>query len=161
MCRFPARNKPVPLPAAAGRLFPKKQEKKMGNYVQNHLIKDEVVVYETTYHWTIFLTLASIFTLFIYALIKRSSDEFALTNKRLVIKTGFIARNPLEFNLDKVESMEVIQGFWGRLLGFGTIVVHGTGATKSGFDRIDNPLEFRRRFQEQYDQYRNFRGQQG
>lgn len=133
----------------------------MGNYVQNHLIKDEVVIYETTYHWTIFLTLASIFTLFIYALIKRSSDEFVITNKRLVIKTGFVARDPIEFNLDKVESIQVQQNLWGRMFGFGTITVHGTGETSRSFHRVDDPLEFRRRFQEQYDQYRTFRGQQG
>jgi uncharacterized membrane protein YdbT with pleckstrin-like domain len=131
----------------------------MGSYVNDHLIKDEQVVYETQYHWTIFFSLASIFTLTIAAWIKQASDEFVITNKRLVIKTGFISRKTIELNLNKVESIQVEQSVWGRMLGHGSIVIHGTGETTERFERIDNPLEFRRKFQEQYDQYTQSRGQ--
>ncbi len=130
----------------------------MGNYVNNHLIKDEHVVFETTYHWTIFLTWASLFTLTIAAWIKRSSDEFVITNKRLVVKTGFISRDTIELNLNKVESIQVEQSVWGRMLGFGTISIHGTGETSQVFKRIADPLGFRRKYQEQYDQYTQTRG---
>ena len=131
----------------------------MGSYVNDHLIKNEQVVYETQYHWTLFLTLPSILTLTIAAWIKQSSDEFVITNKRLVIKTGFISRKTVELNLNKVESIQVEQSVWGRMFGFGTIIVHGTGETTEVFTRIDDPLEFRRKFQEQYDQYTQSRGQ--
>ncbi|MCY7351130.1 MAG: PH domain-containing protein [Cytophagaceae bacterium] len=130
----------------------------MGSYVNEHLIKDEQVVYETTYHWIIFLELASIFTLFIRPLILKSSDEFVVTNKRIIIKTGFISRDTIELNLNKVESIEVEQSVFGRMLGFGTLKVNGTGVTGQAFHKIDNPLEFRRRLQEQYDQYTQNRG---
>ncbi|PQA53002.1 PH domain-containing protein [Siphonobacter curvatus] len=130
----------------------------MGSYVNNHLIKDEQVVFETTYHWTIFFTWASLFTLTIAAWIKRSSDEFVITNKRLVIKTGFISRETIELNLNKVESIQVDQSIWGRMLGFGTVSIHGTGETRQVFTRISDPLEFRRKYQEQYDQYTHARG---
>jgi uncharacterized membrane protein YdbT with pleckstrin-like domain len=131
----------------------------MGSYVNDHLIKDEQVVYETQYHWTLFLTLPSILTLTIAAWLKQASDEFVITNKRLVIKTGFISRKTVELNLNKVESIQVEQSVWGRMFGFGTIIVQGTGETTEAFSRIDDPLEFRRKFQEQYDQYTQSRGQ--
>lgn len=131
----------------------------MGSYVNDHLIKDEQVIYETQYHWTLFLTLPSILTLTIAAWIKQSSDEFVITNKRLVIKTGFISRKTVELNLNKVESIQVEQNVWGRMFGYGTILLHGTGETSETFSRIDDPLEFRRKFQEQYDQYTQSRGQ--
>lgn len=130
----------------------------MGSYVNDHLIKDETVVYETSYHWIIFFELASILTLFVRPLIKRASDEFVVTNKRVIIKTGFISRDTIELNLNKVESIEVEQSVFGRMLGFGTLKVHGTGVTGQGFHKISDPLEFRRRLQEQYDQYTQNRG---
>ena len=130
----------------------------MGSYVNNHLIKDEQVVYETSYHWIIFFEIASILTLFIRPLILKSSDEFVVTNKRIVIKTGFISRDTIEMNLNKVESIEVEQSVFGRMLGFGTIKVHGTGVSGQAFHKIADPLEFRRRLQEQYDQYTQSRG---
>jgi uncharacterized membrane protein YdbT with pleckstrin-like domain len=130
----------------------------MGSYVNNHLIKDEQVVYETSYHWIIFFELTSILTLFIRPLILRGSDEFVVTNKRVIIKTGFISRDTIELNLNKVESIQVEQSVFGRMLGFGTLIVHGTGVTGQAFHKIADPLEFRRRLQEQYDQYTQSRG---
>lgn len=130
----------------------------MGSYVNEHLIKDEEVIYETSYHWIIFLEIASILTLFIRPLILKSSDEFVVTNKRIIIKTGFISRDTIELNLNKVESIEVEQSVFGRMLGFGTLKVNGTGVTGQEFHKVNDPLEFRRRLQEQYDQYTQNRG---
>ena len=129
----------------------------MGSYVDNHLIKDEKVEYETTHHWAIFFTWASLFTLTIAAWIRKSSNEFVITNKRLIIKTGFIARDSVELNLDKVESIQIDQSVWARMLGYGTITVHGTGVTNARYTLVSDPLEFRRKFQEQYDQYKQSR----
>ena len=63
----------------------------MGKYINNNLIKDEQVEFETTYHWIIFISLRALFTLFIAPMIDRYSDEFAITNKRVIIKTGLIS----------------------------------------------------------------------
>ncbi len=73
----------------------------MGNYVNNNLIRDEKVEYETTYHWIIFFTLKSFLTLFIAPALQRWSDEFVITNKRVVIKTGLFSRKTFEMNLSK------------------------------------------------------------
>ena len=42
------------------------------------------------------------------------------------------------------ESFIVDQSIFGRIFGFGTIVVCGTGGGKTPIPNIDNPLEFRR-----------------
>ncbi len=80
----------------------------------------------------------------IWAQILYTSSEFAVTNKRVVIKVGFIQRRTLETLLSKVEGIEVNQGVLGRVLDFGTIVVTGTGGTRETFQNIAAPLEFRR-----------------
>lgn len=120
----------------------------MGKYVNNNLVKDERIEFETTYHWIIFCNLRAILTLFIAPLIDKYTDEFAITNKRVIIKTGLISRRTLEMNLSKIESVNVDQGILGRILGYGTIRIVGTGGTKEAFPKILQPLEFRKKFQE-------------
>lgn len=85
----------------------------------------------------------------IYAHILYTSSEFAVTDRRVVIKVGFIQRRTLETLLGKVEAIEVNQGVLGRMLGYGTIVVTGTGGTREMFQNIAAPLEFRRQVQAQ------------
>ena len=120
----------------------------MGTYIENNLIKDEYVEFETTYHWIIFFSLRALFTLFIAPLLDRYTDEFAVTNKRVIVKTGLISRRTLEMNLNKIESVNVDQTIFGRLLGYGTITIIGTGGTRESFPNISHPIEFRKKFQE-------------
>ncbi len=77
------------------------------------------------------------------------TSEFAVTNKRVLIKVGFIQRTSFEVLLKQVESILVEQGILGRMLGFGEIIVIGTGGSKEAFDYITNPLEFRKQVQSQ------------
>jgi uncharacterized membrane protein YdbT with pleckstrin-like domain len=120
----------------------------MGNYVNQHLIKDESVAYETKLHWVIFFSLKSIFTLTIYAWLKRWLSEFVITNRRIVIKEGFIARRTFEMNLSKIETVNVDQTVIGRVLNFGSITIIGTGGTRETFHNIARPMAFRKAFQE-------------
>jgi uncharacterized membrane protein YdbT with pleckstrin-like domain len=83
----------------------------------------------------------------INGLIRHTTSEFAITNKRVLIKIGFIKRHSLEVLLSKVEGIGVNQSILGRLLGFGTIIVTGTGGTKETFDQIAAPLKFRQQVQ--------------
>ena len=71
----------------------------MGSYVNKHLIKDESVVFETKLHWFTFFTLRLLFTLSLAFWFDRWLSEFVITNRRIIIKTGFIARNTFEMNL--------------------------------------------------------------
>lgn len=120
----------------------------MGRYIDNNLIRDEKVELETTYHWIIFCNLRALFTLFIAPLIDLYTDEFAITNKRVIIKTGLISRKTFEMNHSKIESVNVDQSILGRILGYGTISIVGSGGTKEVFPNIKNPLKFRKKFQE-------------
>jgi len=119
----------------------------MGSYVRSNLLNDETVVYETRLHWIIFISWRSLFTLTLAPLIQRLTSEFAITNKRLIIKTGLISRHTLEMNLSKVESINVDQSILGRMLDYGSIAIIGTGGTREPFDNIAHPMEFRRQFQ--------------
>ena len=80
----------------------------------------------------------------IKAFIFKISTELAITSKRVIAKVGFISRNTVELNHKKVESFIVDQSIFGRIFGFGTIVVCGTGGGQTPIPNIDNPLEFRR-----------------
>jgi uncharacterized membrane protein YdbT with pleckstrin-like domain len=77
------------------------------------------------------------------------SAEFAVTNKRVILKTGFIQSKTAEMFLNKIESVGVEQSITGRMLGFGTIVIRGTGGSLEPFHRVSSPLRFRNEIQEQ------------
>ena len=85
----------------------------------------------------------------IVAYITYSTSEFGLTNKRIIGKEGFIRRHSIEILLTKVESISIHQSIIGRILNYGTVIITGTGGTKETFSWISNPLEFRKRVQEQ------------
>ena len=80
---------------------------------------------------------------------RRSATEMAVTNRRVVIKTGLASRKTIEMLLNKVESIEVNETAFGRMLGYGTIVVIGTGGTPEPFQKVAHPLEFRSQVQQQ------------
>ena len=78
-----------------------------------------------------------------------SSAEFAVTNKRVILKTGFIKIKTAEIFLAKVESVGVDQTIVGRVMGYGSVVIRGTGGSLEPFSDISRALEFRRQIQEQ------------
>jgi len=82
-------------------------------------------------------------------MIAYNSTEFGVTNKRIIVKIGFISRKTSENFLQKIENIQVNQTILGRILGYGTIIVHGTGGTREPFDLIPAPLRFRKKVQEQ------------
>jgi uncharacterized membrane protein YdbT with pleckstrin-like domain len=77
------------------------------------------------------------------ALIHRASTELAVTDRRVIYKSGVFSRHTLEMNRSKVESVDVDQSLLGRVLGFGTIVVRGTGGSLEPIRMISDPLTFR------------------
>ena len=71
------------------------------------------------------------------------TTEFGLTDRRIISKRGTVNRDSLELMLNQVESIAVDQPLLGRILGYGSIVVIGTGGTKHKFIGISNPMELR------------------
>ena len=118
------------------------------SYVQDNLLNGEQVVAITWRHWITFLTWRGLFTLFIAPWLDRRSSEFAVTNRRLIIKVGIFDRKTMDLNLSKVESIDVEQGVWGRMFGYGTLNVIGTGGSRESFAHIADPLGFRRAVQQ-------------
>jgi len=80
-------------------------------------------------------------------LIRRASTELAVTNRRVIAKFGLVRRSTVEINLSKIESVRVEQSVMGRLLGYGSIIVTGTGATMDPIPFISRPIEFRQALQ--------------
>jgi uncharacterized membrane protein YdbT with pleckstrin-like domain len=140
------------------------------SYVDKSLIPGENVVYRTRLHWIVFtwpvLFTAVAIAFLIYGYIHVGevifaiaailwlaryfvyiASEFAVTNKRVIIKVGVMQRRTLELQLSKVEAIAVTQGILGQLFGCGSILVTGTGGTKESFANIGSPLEFRRALQ--------------
>ena len=87
--------------------------------------------------------------LFLAGLLRRKATEMAVTSKRVIVKTGIAERRTVEILLSRIESVAVDETALGRLLGYGTVIVRGTGGTPESFERIQNPLKFREQVQSQ------------
>src|SRR3984885_12589928 len=139
-------------------------------YVDSNLLPNEHVTYRARLHWIVYLLPVCVLivaigvaaigggwiavglgviglVLLVPPWIRSISSEFAVTNKRVLVKVGLIRRHSLELLLQKVEGIGVDQGILGRILGYGTITVSGTGGTREAFRMIARPLEFRRQVQ--------------
>lgn len=98
---------------------------------------------------------ASLFCLLIAAVLaavgvfRRNATEMAVTNKRIIAKTGLADRRTIELLLSRVESIAVDEPPLGRILGYGTVIVRGIGGTPETFERIQSPLKFREQVQTQ------------
>jgi uncharacterized membrane protein YdbT with pleckstrin-like domain len=77
------------------------------------------------------------------ALIRRSTTELAVTDRRVIYKTGIFQRHSMEMNRSKVETVAVNQSILGRILGYGTVMVRGTGGSFEPIPFIGDPLAFR------------------
>ena len=124
------------------------------SYVDDNLLTGETVVYRAQMSWAIFvwpvlfcltiLLLPLGLLLLILALIKFLTTEMAVTSRRVIGKRGLISRHSLDLNHNRVESIQVDQGVFGRIFRGGTVTVRGTGGTISLFPGIKDPYSFRR-----------------
>lgn len=137
----------------------------MTSYVESNLMAGETVVYRAEISlWSVahliffgVLLLAAYgagIVLLLWAYIRYRTTEFAVTDKRIIAKTGLISRNTVEMFLDKVESLHVEQSVPGRILNFGTVTIRGTGATEEPITNISAPLVLRKQFMQAADLYR-------
>ena len=77
----------------------------------------------------------------------RYTNEFAVTNKKVVAKSGLISRKTDELLLKKIEGVDVEQSVLGRILNFGHIKITGPGQQVVLFEGIDNPLVVKNQIQ--------------
>ena len=128
------------------------------SYIDDSLIEGETILHRARVSWwsqsghvilgiLLLVVVIGLFSL-IYAWVKVRSTEIAITNRRVIAKFGFITRHTVEINLEKVEALRVDQGFWGRMLNYGTIHITGAGTSVAPMPDIADPLVFRRKFME-------------
>lgn len=140
-------------------------------YVDRSIVSGEQVLYKARITWLIFVPGVAVLIIGIYlfdldkeggvgmigaiaiflailslikAFIAWVSTELAVTSKRVIAKVGLISRKTIELNHTKVESFNIDQSIFGRLFNFGTVIVNGTGGSKTPIPSVDSPLEFRR-----------------
>jgi membrane protein YdbS with pleckstrin-like domain len=129
----------------------------MPSYVEAALVKDERIVHSghislwSMWHLIAFgllllpvLGLGLIFLVMAY--VRYKSTELAVTTKRLIVKHGFIGRQTVEINMNKVESIQVDQGLLGRVFDFGTLIISGTGTSHAPIAGVSDPMAFRKAF---------------
>ena len=81
----------------------------------------------------------------IYRVITYYFTEFSITNKKVLAKSGIFSRKVDELQIKKVEGVDVSQGLIERMLGYGTLVMSGTGTQKVCFYGIDNPIDVKKK----------------
>lgn len=79
-----------------------------------------------------------------HLMITKITTEIAVTNMRLILKRGLVARYVGEMSVDRIESVNVLQTFWGRIFDFGQLAVHGMGIGEIVLPQIAQPIEFRK-----------------
>ena len=135
------------------------------SFIEKNLSANERIVYKAKLHWYIylrgiflivlglligkasygacgFLCFIGVISLFL-AFMLSSSSEFAVTNKRIILKTGFIKRKFIEIQLNKSEGLQIEEGVMGRMLGFGSLKITSGGVTEV-FRPVAKPFEFKK-----------------
>jgi uncharacterized membrane protein YdbT with pleckstrin-like domain len=128
------------------------------SYIDDSLIEGEAILHRARVSWwsqfwlvffgiVLLVVVVGLFFL-LAAWIRVRSTEIAITNRRVIAKFGFVKRDTVEINLEKVEALKVEQGFMGRMLNFGTVFISGAGTSVAPIKDIADPLVFRRKFME-------------
>jgi len=136
----------------------------VASYVDSTLLPNETVLYRahlsrwSMWAWLLFgvllLPVGVGVVLLAWAWVRYRTTEFAVTDRRIIAKTGLVSRRTVEMFLDKVESLNVEQSVMGRILDYGTVGIRGTGVTEEVFGNIAEPLMLRRQFMAAADNYR-------
>jgi membrane protein YdbS with pleckstrin-like domain len=160
-------------PKASELSLPALDRKSLGPYTTVTLQADERPLHKTTIHWMVLVVpvLAAVFSLIIIgpiamiaswkgqswiwlllivpvaivasAALAVKMSELVITDRRVLIKVGFIQRQTFEMFISKIESVAVTQGMMGRFFNYGTVEIRGTGGSSESFATIVAPLQFR------------------
>ena len=82
--------------------------------------------------------------LYLRAVIRMTTTEFAVTDRRIIMKSGWIRRITHELSVQSIEGVHVDQSLWGRLFRYGRLVVTGNGEARIFLPPMGEPIEFRR-----------------
>ena len=120
----------------------------MGQYVERNLGRNENIVKKAEKNW---LTMIFNF-LNVRKVIGFLSFDLAITNKRVIGKTGLISTKALDAPLNKVQNASVANGLFGKIFNYGTVRIDTAAGTYT-FYGIKNPNNFKTMLMNQIDQY--------
>lgn len=124
-------------------------------YIEQSLSANEKIEAIFGLHWTAWLpvwlwvllaipTIGITLLIALYVYLRLKYQEQGVTNKRVILKKGIIGRQTEEMKLKSIETVEIDQGVFGRMLGFGTVRVTGRGVSDIVFKGIDDPMAVKR-----------------
>jgi uncharacterized membrane protein YdbT with pleckstrin-like domain len=86
----------------------------------------------------------------------RRTNDYVLTNHRLIQESGILSRRSIDSRLDKINNVEYRQTLWGRVLNYGAVEIDtASDAGISVFRNISHPLQFRNTILSAAEQYRS------
>lgn len=104
--------------------------------IKKILANGEELVYRPKLHWVAYLNLRY--------LIRNMTTTIFVSNKRFFHSHGLLRRNTHEMVVAKIETIDVKESMMGRLLGYGTVFVSGTGAGSITMKCMKKPFELQR-----------------
>ena len=123
-------------------------------YIEKSLADTEEVVYWGEFHWLwharawaaliIFGVLIIGIIYWAYEMLRLNTTEFAITNRRIVIKRGILSAHVDQLSLSSIEGADLDQGIIGRIFGFGSLAIEGRGEGVLAFPPMKKPGEFLR-----------------
>lgn len=128
------------------------------SYIEQSLSTGETIEGLFKLHWVAWIpmviwiilavpTFGITLILAIYEFLRLKYLEQGVTNKRVILKKGIISRKTEEMKLASIETVEIDQGIFGRIFGFGTVRITGRGISDLVFKRIDDPMSVKRRIE--------------
>jgi len=128
------------------------------SFIEESLSSGETIVARFKLHWLARLplvlwlllavpTLGITLLLALYEFLRVRGIEQGVTNKRVIYKAGIVSRKSEEMKLTSIETVEIEQGIFGRLLGFGDVKITGRGTSDLVFRRIADPMSVKRRIE--------------
>jgi len=82
--------------------------------------------------------------IFLRSLIIMKTTDFAVTNRRVILKRGWLNRRTQELAVESIEGVILEQTLIARMFGYGHVVVTGTGDAVIRFPAMSHPVAFRR-----------------
>lgn len=86
------------------------------------------------------------FIFLVLTMLSWNATELAVTNQRVILKTGLLKRFTSELYLQRCEGVDVNQNIMERVMGFGTIIIRGVGTELPPIQYVDNPRDFKKAF---------------
>lgn len=137
----------------------------MGKYVERNLNLKETILKNAELHpihlvmawvwgvlgfWLLLIpTIAAIKTTIMYC-----NTELSVTDKRVIGKVGFIKSASLDTPLNKIQSVNVSSGLWGKIFNYGNIEVQ-SGGDRLVFTAVKDADGFKKFLMNQIDEYEN------